>query len=96
MWSLICAGGSILLVMVFFIFAAMSPDDEASETFAGCLYLIALGISITGLVLGIASKSGQSNRPVTALIGIILNGLIVGMWVLIMVLGVIVMASGGV
>ena len=95
MWSLICAGGAILLFMISIIVSVAASGDQGAETFSGCILFISLGISITGLVLGIISKSRSSKRPVTGLIGLILNGLIVGLWALIIVLAMVMVVVVG-
>ena len=95
MWSLICAGGAILLFMISIIVSIAASGDQGAETFSGCILFISLGIAITGLVLGIISKSRSSKRPVTGLIGLILNGLIVGLWALIIVLAMVMVVVVG-
>ncbi|WP_052350558.1 DUF4064 domain-containing protein [Paenibacillus gorillae] len=69
------------------------PSVLASVMIAGLLMIAGAGIAFVGLILGIVGAFAKNRRKVFAIVGIILNGLIVVGIVALTVLGLVIGAA---
>lgn len=88
--SVVLGGASIATFLLAVMMAAsMTEADDRREAVrnAGCLVLLAILLSLVGLVLGLSSRGKSRGGSVLGLVGAIVNGVVLAIFLLLIVAG---------
>jgi hypothetical protein len=89
-WSVILAGISAAGMAGWFVYVISGTMTKADQEAVGTVgTLVSLMPAIVGLALGVGSFDRKLKTPVMAWVGVIGNGVIVGAWVLLMLVGLL-------
>lgn len=87
-WSIGLAAWSVLaLVGMFVLIASVGTKGTDAESMGAAFYVLSLLPAIVGIALGVGTFDRRLSTPAGAWIGVIGNGVVILIWVLLMILG---------
>ena len=86
-WSIGLAIWCVLSMVVMVIVIRQSHDPKEAEAIGGVMSLVSMIPSLIGLGLGVATFDRRMATPGIAWIGVVGNGLVLGIWLLFIVIG---------
>jgi hypothetical protein len=86
-WSIGLAIWSILGLIVMFVALTQMHERGQAEAIGGAMYLLSLLPALIGLALGVSTFDRRLATPGVVWFGIIGNGLVLVIWLLLMVVG---------